>query len=181
MLDRLTGEVLRHTLLSSLNLLISRSARKAARSILKQRPESLRLYAAFALIELQINGSDASDRVFATAIKLSGTLPSDKAFDVIGLWRCWVWQALREAKLDEALRRLAAIGFHTPEGLERTLQTDVSKIDLLRAKDVRLSLSTLYARKCRDVRLTHFSYFNRVSKLPSRVIGPPMLLHMCNF
>ncbi|KAJ9664086.1 hypothetical protein H2201_005326 [Coniosporium apollinis] len=84
-------------------------AAKAAKALLKKRPNSLRLYNSYALIEARAGNTSVSDRVFSTAITMSKTLPENARREVVLLWHAWVWEALRSSDISAAMQRMLSI------------------------------------------------------------------------
>ena len=120
-----------------------RSARKLAKSLLKKHTTSLRLYNAYALLEVRTGNKTSADHVFGTAINMSTTFTQEARQDVILLWRTWVWECLAQGDLESAKRHLLALpdsttSYHsvsfTDEGA--TSPTNPSAATLLRAQRV---------------------------------------------
>ena len=83
-----------------------KSARQTARSLLKRRPSSLRLYNTFALLEFRSGKTSAASTVMATAINMSESLDDFSQRDVILLWRTWIWELCNSGEYNYALERL---------------------------------------------------------------------------
>ena len=79
-----------------------KEAKKYAKSLLKKRPSSLRLYNAYALIECGSGNHSAADHVWATSISMSKTFAEDDRLEVILLWRTWIWESLKARDLARA-------------------------------------------------------------------------------
>ncbi|KAL9585180.1 MAG: hypothetical protein Q9212_001673 [Teloschistes hypoglaucus] len=86
------------------------TVRKSAKSLLKKRPASLRLYNAFYLIECRLGKIEAADKVCNTAVHLINNLGDAAGRDAILLWRSRVWQHLATGKVGIALERLLEYG-----------------------------------------------------------------------
>lgn len=72
----------------------SKDAKKYAKSLLKKRSSSLRLYNCYALIERRLGNSVAADHVWATSLSMSKTFSEkDRATNVL-LWHTWMWELL---------------------------------------------------------------------------------------
>ncbi|KAL3458616.1 NRDE-2, necessary for RNA interference-domain-containing protein [Aspergillus heterothallicus] len=71
-----------------------KEAKKYAKSLLKKRPSSLRLYNAYALMERRTGNSTAADHVRATAISMSKSFATEQQVDNVRLWHTWVWELL---------------------------------------------------------------------------------------
>ncbi|KAL8996961.1 MAG: hypothetical protein Q9169_003667 [Polycauliona sp. 2 TL-2023] len=87
-----------------------RSVRRSAKSLLKTRPSSLRLYNAYALIENRHGNTEAADKVWDTAIKMSAKFDDVARRDAILLWRSRVWQHLNMGETSKALQQLCRYG-----------------------------------------------------------------------
>ena len=68
------------------------TVKKTARSLLKKGPSSLRLYAAYALIESRLGSPSNGENTLLTSIKLGKTI--DEGTRTIEIWRTWLWQRL---------------------------------------------------------------------------------------
>ncbi|KAI4125723.1 MAG: hypothetical protein LQ347_005252, partial [Umbilicaria vellea] len=86
-----------------------KEARKTAKSLLKQRSSSLRLYNAYALIEYRLHNTKNAQKVIVTAINMSKGLGPSAQRDTILLWRTWIWELLDSGKPQEALQRLLTV------------------------------------------------------------------------
>ncbi|KAL4932042.1 uncharacterized protein BDV17DRAFT_254797 [Aspergillus undulatus] len=86
-----------------------KEARKYAKSILKKRPSSLRLYNAYALIERRSGNHAAADHVWATAISMSKSFPDEQRVDVVLLWHTWIWELLEARNISDAARLLVSM------------------------------------------------------------------------
>ncbi|KAL4808207.1 NRDE-2, necessary for RNA interference-domain-containing protein [Aspergillus unguis] len=72
----------------------AKEAKKYAKSLLKKRSSSLRLYNAYALMERRSGNHAGGDHVWTTAISMSKSLPNDQKIDCILLWHTWIWELL---------------------------------------------------------------------------------------
>ena len=123
-----------------------KEARKTAKSLLKQRTSSLRLYNAYALIEYRLHNTSNAQNVIVTAINMSMGLDPSAQRDTILLWRTWIWELLDSGRTQEALQRLLML----PDGNigEELIETGdlsngtASSAALLRAR--RVSSSSLH-------------------------------------
>lgn len=86
-----------------------KDARKTAKSLLKQRSSSLRLYNAYALIEYRLHNTSNAQKVIITAINMSSCLDSITQRDTIVLWRTWIWELIESGRTQEALQRLLTL------------------------------------------------------------------------
>ncbi|KAL8694949.1 MAG: hypothetical protein Q9218_000520 [Villophora microphyllina] len=86
------------------------TVRKSAKSLLKRRPSSLRLYNAFTLIDHYLGNTEAAYQVCDTAIHMSTQLGDTTRRDAILLWRSRAWQHLTTGQAATALVRLLDYG-----------------------------------------------------------------------
>ncbi|KAG7010008.1 DNA repair and recombination protein [Physcia stellaris] len=84
------------------------TVRRIAKKLIKNRPESLRLYNAYACIEYQTMNENRAQNVIVSAINNSRNLGESSQDDAIFLWRTWVWGTLGCRRPKEALERLLA-------------------------------------------------------------------------
>ena len=123
------------------------TVKKTAKSVLRKRPFSIRLYNAYALIEYRLANIEKGEGIITTSINMGKTLDKVSQRDTILLWRTWIWETLSAKSARDALVRLLAIGdeeiqmpfskLHAPDyvgSVEPTL--------LLRAEKVGLFLSS---------------------------------------
>jgi hypothetical protein len=81
-------------------------APKTAKSLLKMRPTSLRLYNAYGLVESYRGNSARADQVFSMALSMQkGDCPLS-TMEALQLLNSWVWEALQKEDNDEALWRI---------------------------------------------------------------------------
>ncbi|KAL8930114.1 MAG: hypothetical protein Q9172_000199 [Xanthocarpia lactea] len=95
------------------------TVRKSARSLLKSRPSSLRLYDVFALLENRLGNTEAANKVWDTAIQMSAKLNDAARRDAILLWRSRVWHHLSSGQTSKALQQVSRYG--SESGLEELL------------------------------------------------------------
>ncbi|KZF24077.1 DUF1740-domain-containing protein [Xylona heveae TC161] len=132
------------------------SAKKTAKSLLKRRPSSLRLYNAYALMESKSNNASVADRIFSTAIGMAQTLGEAGQQTVLLLWRSWIWEAFQAGDHRTALHRILSI----PENklIEKFNTTDndaaPSMKVLLAAQPAALLKAQRYLASSRDHALT---------------------------
>ncbi|KAL8702256.1 MAG: hypothetical protein Q9224_000081 [Gallowayella concinna] len=86
------------------------TARKSAKTLLKKRPTSLRLYNAYALLEHHLGNIGVATKVWDTAIQMSAKMDETARRDAILLWRSRVWQYLSSGQTLEALQYLSRYG-----------------------------------------------------------------------
>ena len=120
------------------------TAKKVAKALIKKRPDSLRLYNAYALIEYRLGHVSDAENVLATAINMGTSLQEAAQRDTVLLWRTWIWELLRLGRTSQALGRLLTyseevINVNLPE--QNPTATSASL--LLRTRTVGLS-SHLY-------------------------------------
>ncbi|RAK77919.1 uncharacterized protein BO72DRAFT_99172 [Aspergillus fijiensis CBS 313.89] len=87
----------------------SKDAKKFAKSLLKKRSSSLRLYNAYALMERRSGNHGAADHVWATALSMSRTFPDHDRVDSILLWQTWLWELLDSGNMAHASYILLSI------------------------------------------------------------------------
>ena len=88
------------------------TVRKTAKNLLRRRPESLRLYNAYASIEYQMGNGHRAQDVVVSAINTSQILPESSQADAIYLWRTWTWELLSSEKPKESLECLLSYPGH---------------------------------------------------------------------
>lgn len=96
------------------------TVKKVARGLMKTRPDSLRLYNVYALIEYRLGNTSGAESVFATAINMAKGLQEAAQRDAVILWRTWIWELLDSGQRSRALGRLLlysedAINVTSPE------------------------------------------------------------------
>ncbi|KAL8901900.1 MAG: hypothetical protein Q9192_000319 [Flavoplaca navasiana] len=120
------GDGLAEYLLAFEEHISSSTVRKSTKSLLKNRPSSLRLYNAYAWIEHRHGNTEAANRVWDTAIKMCAKFDDSARRDAILLWRSRVWQRFSSGETSKALQELAMYGF---EGTEGTLAANGESSD----------------------------------------------------
>ncbi|KAK0124494.1 hypothetical protein ONS95_009444 [Cadophora gregata] len=92
------------------------SIKKVAKGLLKQRPSSLRLYNAYAMIEWARGNKDIANGVFTAALNMSSSGAMNKMNieekppnDAILLWRNWAWLHLEATDNTSAVQTLLSI------------------------------------------------------------------------
>ncbi|KAL4875044.1 NRDE-2, necessary for RNA interference-domain-containing protein [Aspergillus karnatakaensis] len=81
----------------------AKEAKKYAKSLLKKRSSSLRLYNAFALMERRVGNHAAADHVWATAIPMRKTFSDGERLDSLLLWHTWIWECLNAGNTAHAV------------------------------------------------------------------------------
>lgn len=76
----------------------TKSARKQAKRFLKKKPDSLKLYNTYALLECKLGNFENAEKVWSTALSMRGELGSGAQHDASILWRDWSYSymALKE-------------------------------------------------------------------------------------
>ncbi|PYH35127.1 uncharacterized protein BO87DRAFT_357317 [Aspergillus neoniger CBS 115656] len=87
----------------------SKDARKFAKSLLKKRSSSLRLYNAYALIERRFGNQAAADHVWATSLSMSKSFPDRDRVDSIIVWHTWIWELLDAGNAAQASHLLLSM------------------------------------------------------------------------
>ncbi|CBF81878.1 hypothetical protein AN5456.2 [Aspergillus nidulans FGSC A4] len=87
----------------------SKEAKRYAKSLLKKRPSSLRLYNAYAIMERRDGNHAAADHVWATAISMSKSFPSQQRVDSVILWHTWIWELLEARNIAHAAHLLVSM------------------------------------------------------------------------
>ena len=80
--------------------------RKTAKTLLRRKPSSLRLYNAYAILEYRLGKSNVANAVMATAINMSKTLDIGTQRDAILLWKTWLWEILEHENPLQAFKLL---------------------------------------------------------------------------
>ena len=90
--------------------LYPKDVRKTARSLLKNRPSSLLLYNAYALIEFRLGNATKAENALLTSINMGKSLDEATRDGSIALWRTWVWETLMAGDTEKALRLIMMYG-----------------------------------------------------------------------
>jgi hypothetical protein len=91
----------------------SKEAKKFAKSLLRKRPSSLRLYNAYALMESRSGNHTVADHVWATSIPMSkASAEGDDTVDA-SLWRTWIWESLEARDMARASYLLLSMPQHS--------------------------------------------------------------------
>lgn len=146
-----TGDYLAEYYLAFETSISPETAKKVAKGLIKARPDSMRLYNAYALIEYRLGNTRNAENVLATAINLGRGLEDAARRDTVQLWRTWIWELLSSERASQALRRLLMyseefIDVNLPEHTDCSPQGScgISPSRLLRTQTVRLSLSPFF-------------------------------------
>ncbi|KAL1960058.1 hypothetical protein VTO42DRAFT_230 [Malbranchea cinnamomea] len=84
-------------------------AKKYAKSLLRKRPSSIRLYNGYALIEAYSGEMSAAEQVWMTTLTMSQNFGEKLGLDFILLWKSWAWKALENNEIRKAIRLLLSI------------------------------------------------------------------------
>lgn len=87
-----------------------KEALKIAKSILKQRPSSPRLYNASATIAAKLGQVDRAAQIWAGAINMKNSFSLPAQEELVLLWRGWIWCDLEADQPHAALSHLACFG-----------------------------------------------------------------------
>lgn len=77
------------------------TVRKTAKKLIRSRPESLRLYNAYALIEYRLLNEAGAQGVLVGAINNSRKLQGQLQDDALLLWRTWTWELLNAGRVKD--------------------------------------------------------------------------------
>lgn len=139
---------------------------KSAKSLLRKRPSSLRLYNAYALVHNQLGNVEMANTVFDTAIQSSVKLDDVARRDVVVLWRSRIWKDLESGQTTLALDRLLQFDL---EGGTKGRADDNGNV-----LDMKSATSYLRLQNVGSLKLPHFCQFGRRSKTiqssPSRTL-----------
>ena len=122
------------------------TVKRTAKGLIKRRPDSLRLYNAYALIEYRLGNASGAENVMSTAINMGRGLLEAERRNAVLLWHTWVWELLSSGQTSQALRRLMSyseeiVNVNLPEPREDAAHESsmTSPSLLLRTQSVRLS------------------------------------------
>ncbi|KKY24461.1 hypothetical protein UCRPC4_g02419 [Phaeomoniella chlamydospora] len=86
-----------------------KESRKYAKATLKRRSSSLRLYNAYALLELRIGNIETAERTWSTALSMSKQFAEEEQKTDILLWDTWIWECLDRGKITKAMELILSI------------------------------------------------------------------------
>ncbi|KAL8724392.1 MAG: hypothetical protein Q9166_007972 [cf. Caloplaca sp. 2 TL-2023] len=159
-----TGSVPKDFVLQTLNVLVAQGAggdelaeyllalelhlspstvKRSAKNLLRQRPTSLRLYNAYALLEEHLCNTDTANKVWDTAIQMSRRLNDLAKRDTILLWRSRAWQHLSLGQTLMALQQISRYGLES--GTEGSLDADGKLSDAAANSTLRLRLRNAFS------------------------------------
>ncbi|KAK3072123.1 hypothetical protein LTR53_007386 [Teratosphaeriaceae sp. CCFEE 6253] len=132
--DQPDDEVLAEYYLAHKLALYPNEVVKAAKRLLKIRPTSLRLYNAYALVEVKLERSKKAADVWATALEMGRSLPDEEQLSTVRLWHSWIFTLAYHGDSDaEPLQRMLAMCRARADGTEDELcYTEVSAPQRLR-------------------------------------------------
>lgn len=108
-------------------------ASKTAKSILKTRPTSLRLYNACAMIEATRGRTDKATNIWAGALRMKDSFPSQDQEDAVMLWQSWVWSDMSRGETQTALSKLVSFDGTLAPSIDTS---SLSSTAMLRVKKV---------------------------------------------
>lgn len=121
------------------------NVKRTAKSLIKKRPSSIRLYNAFVSINCWLGQFTNGEKAMITAINMSRDLPESSQRDSILLWHTWLWALLDSGRILPALERLLTFADPVLDAKLHEEERDVSAIlpaieppMLLRTRTVRL-------------------------------------------
>jgi hypothetical protein len=98
------------------------NVKKIAKGLLKQRPQSLRLYNAYAMIEFSRGSRETATNIVTAALGMRASLLEPEQQNLILLWKTWAWASLDNGDNSDALKCLFAIA----DGLPNLDRVDIS-------------------------------------------------------
>lgn len=110
--------------------------KKYAKSLLKKRSSSLRLYNAFALMESRSDNFSTAVHVWATTFSMAKNFSEAQRLEYGTLIRSWVWEYLAQCKPASAIQVLGSISDFTinVESLQQAKQVDMSPTQRLKTE-----------------------------------------------
>ena len=83
-----------------------KSARKQAKSFLKSRGDMLRLYDAYAMLEVWHGSFDTAEKVWSTALSMRMSFDMGVRPDALFLWRNWLYAYMQQGHFEKARRMI---------------------------------------------------------------------------
>lgn len=102
-------ELAEYYLALALHTLPVTSARKTAKSLIKLAPSNLRLYNAYAIMEMRLGNPDIAAHAIRTALGMSSALDVAALLDQVYLWYTYSSEAVLTSDLDQAIGRFQSI------------------------------------------------------------------------
>ncbi|KAJ6014832.1 hypothetical protein N7540_009423 [Penicillium herquei] len=87
-----------------------KSAKKFAKTALKERPTNLRLWNALAMMEIRSNSRDKALAIWSIALSNSFSWPSAEALERSLIWQSWAWQYVEQGEKSAASYILHSVG-----------------------------------------------------------------------
>ncbi|KAJ5733577.1 hypothetical protein N7493_002363 [Penicillium malachiteum] len=87
-----------------------KSAKKFAKTALKERPTSLRLWNALAMMEIRSNSRDKALAIWSNALSNSFSWSSEEALERSLIWQSWAWQYVEQGEKSAASYILHSVG-----------------------------------------------------------------------
>jgi len=155
-----------------------RSKKAYAKSLLKKRPDSLRLYNVYALVECRNGNFAAAEKVWSAASSMTRSSVETINVDTVLIWNTWIWECMQVGKVSRA-RALIVASVDIATGhdeleldkLDETTINAASRVKTERTLRSRIDLSELHANPSLAVKLTDrlaiFSYLVGTNDLSS--------------
>ena len=89
-------------------------ARKLAKRLIKQNPNSAALYNAYALVDAALGNQAAADNVWRTTIAMMSNSRTTDETDLLLLWRTWIFEVLRQGGLVKTKRLFESMATNVP-------------------------------------------------------------------
>ncbi|PCG99899.1 RNA-processing protein, HAT helix [Penicillium occitanis (nom. inval.)] len=114
----------------------STEGKKYAKSLLKKRSSSLRLYNAFALMESRSGNFTTASHVWATTFSMAANLSEAQRLEYGTLIRSWVWEYLAQNTPESAIQVMGSIPdfIINLETLQHAKQSDMSPAQRLKTE-----------------------------------------------
>ena len=93
------------------------AARKFAKRLIKQTPEDVKLYNAYALVESAVGNQAAAENVWQSTSTMRIRFLDEDSSGTLLLWRTWIFEKLRQGNLSEASALIQSISI-TPPALD---------------------------------------------------------------
>lgn len=88
-------------------------AKKYAKGLLKQRPTSMKLYNAYALIQRRSGNHADAERVWSTTLSMSTSLSEHDRMDCGLLWNSWIWECIERGDSNRTTMLLHAMPYNS--------------------------------------------------------------------
>lgn len=90
------------------------AARKFAKRLIKQNPEDVKLYNAYALVESAVGNQAAAENVWQSTITMKIMSMDEDRNGTLLLWRTWIFEAVRQGNLPGASALIQTISIAPP-------------------------------------------------------------------